>query len=58
MPLMPELKINRERKGSEKKGWEKKRGKNGGILGEPYPHEKKEEREERRSIQTISKEMQ
>jgi len=43
---MQELKIKRERKGSEKKGWEKKRGKNGGILGEPYPHVRKEEREE------------
>jgi len=55
---MPELKIKRKRKGSEKKGWEKKRGKNGRILGEPYPHERKGEREERRSIQTISKGMQ
>ena len=36
----------RKRKGSEKKGLEEKREKNGGILGEPYPHEKKEEREE------------
>jgi len=55
---LPKLKIKRERKGSEEKGWEKKKGKNGRILGKPYPRERKEEREERRSIQTISKEMQ
>jgi len=34
---MPELKIKRKRKGSEK------RGMNGRILGEPYPHESKGE---------------
>jgi len=36
---MPKLKINRKRKGSEKRGWEKKRGKNGRILGAPYPND-------------------
>jgi len=48
-------KQKRKRKGLEKKGVEEKRGKNGGILGEPYLHERKEEREERRSTRTTSK---
>jgi len=56
---MQELKSKREKERVQRKRvLEEKWGKNGGILGEPYPHERKEEREERRSTRTTSKEMQ
>jgi len=48
----------KRKKGFKGKGLGEEKGKNGRILGKPYPHERKEEREERRNIQTISKEMQ
>ena len=48
----------KRKKGFRGKGLGDEKGKNGRTLGKPYPHERKEEREERRSTQTISKEMQ
>jgi len=48
----------KRKKGFREKGWGRRKGKNGRTLGKPYPHDRKEEQEERRGAQTISKEMQ